>query len=106
MAFNIYPALSITATTTPQKLLTLLLAADPTIAPRGREITFQNHPTNTSNILIGAGNVSVTNCGYMLQPGVSRTYRSGEEEDASALPNIYIASDTGTAQMNIEIILK
>lgn len=105
---NIYPSLSVSVTTAPAKLLTLLRAADGTIAPFGREITLQSDPANTGkNISIGgSSSVSTTNRGYVLTPGDSRTYRSDEANAACPLAQIYVATDTGTAQLNVEIILK
>lgn len=104
---NIYPSLSVSVTTTPAKLLTLLRAADSTIAPFGREITLQSDPANTGkNISIGGSSVTTTNRGYVLTPGDSRTYRSDDANGACPVAQMYVATDTGTAQLNVEIILK
>ena len=108
MAYNIYPALSVTVTQTPQKLYSLIAAVDSTIAPRGREVTFQSAPTNTANLYFGSSNsVAPTACGYVLTPNTSRTYRADSQNDATALPNIWVVADgSGNQQLNIEIIPK
>lgn len=104
---NIYPSLSVSVTTTPQKLLTLLRAVDSTIAPFGREVTLQSDPANTGkNISVGGSSVTTVNRGYVLTPGDSRTYRSDETNAACPLAAMYVASDSGTAQLNVEVILK
>lgn len=104
MANNIYPAVSVTVPNTKTSLLSLLQTADPTIAPRGREITLQNDPANANNILVGNGGLTSGNYGYVLRPGDNRTYRAASMSDAAALPVMYVMTNTGTAQLNVEIV--
>ena len=116
---TVYPALSVTAPTTTtgaQNLLTLLTAKDTAlggsgISPHGREITIQNDPASTTNIRVGTTvsgyTLSTTNCGYVLTPGTSRTYRAGDDSGTAAiLSQMYVVTDssTVTAQLNVEIV--
>lgn len=101
--------MSLTVTTTPQNLLAMMLAVDPSTPARGREITLQNDPGNSVNIRVGGGPsnpsgvVSPSNCGYVLPSGISRTYRSDERDNSVPLAQIYVRTDTGTAQLNVEV---
>lgn len=101
-------AFSITATTTPQSLYTLMSAVNDKVAKLAQVIRIQLDPgAGSTSLYCGNpdGTVSATNCGAALVAGQVWDLPS-VSSNLYHLKDINLAVSTGTAQVNVTIVTR
>lgn len=96
---------SVTATTTPQAVGTLLTAIYPSIPLRAMYVQLQLDTTaGGTSLYIGNANVTATNCGVNLSANQANQ-QYAFDRNLIVLNDLWILASTGTAQVNLIVVV-